>query len=143
MSMPYKACPRCQTPAALACPRCEHCGHFYRTEFAPPDQTQMHYGPRPHPYNPGSTDHAGEPAKVGLIAAMWILTAISMLGSSGGSSMAPYPFLIDMGACAIAIMLVCSPNRSDKWNGVVKLSIEGVAFLLGFAGAFAVRSNGY
>ncbi len=41
MSQPYKQCPSCGTPAALADGSCGKCGHVYRTAFVPPMQTQM------------------------------------------------------------------------------------------------------
>jgi hypothetical protein len=39
--MRAKACPRCQTVAQLDAQQCGGCGHVFRTQFAPPDQTQM------------------------------------------------------------------------------------------------------
>jgi len=41
MSQPYKICPQCQTPAALAAPSCSRCGRQYHTQFTPAPQTQM------------------------------------------------------------------------------------------------------
>ncbi len=37
---PYKICPQCKTGAALDAQFCASCGHQYRTQFIPPDQTQ-------------------------------------------------------------------------------------------------------
>jgi hypothetical protein len=48
MSVPSKACPRCQEPTALESPACARCGHVYRTRFsAGPDQTQLLNPPAP------------------------------------------------------------------------------------------------
>lgn len=52
----YKACPRCHQPAELVAPQCAYCGHVYRTQFAPPDQTQMFCAPTPRPGMSGWRD---------------------------------------------------------------------------------------
>lgn len=36
-----KLCPRCQTRADLYAKSCAHCGHVYRTDYTPTDQTQV------------------------------------------------------------------------------------------------------
>jgi hypothetical protein len=37
----FKACPRYKTPAPVAAPRRSQCGHVYRKQFAPVDDTPM------------------------------------------------------------------------------------------------------
>ena len=41
MTQPYKVCPNCQQPAALSQTACGRCGRPYRTQFAPPNKTQV------------------------------------------------------------------------------------------------------
>lgn len=44
---PYKACPRCQTAAALDAATCSKCGHVFRTKFGPPANQTTVFVPQP------------------------------------------------------------------------------------------------
>jgi len=57
----FKVCPQCQTAAAIDAPHCQACGHVYRTQFLPPDQTQMFQGPPPQGLPPQVTPYQGPP----------------------------------------------------------------------------------
>ena len=48
MQPQLKQCPQCGTPAPLTAASCAHCGRLYRTQFVPPNQTQM-FTPPPNP----------------------------------------------------------------------------------------------
>ncbi len=51
-NQPYKACPKCQTSAVLDAQFCQSCGHKFRTQFTPPDQTQVFNSPQQPPPPP-------------------------------------------------------------------------------------------
>lgn len=44
MAQPYKQCPKCSTVAQVYEPTCAKCGHVFRTQFAPPNQTMFFAG---------------------------------------------------------------------------------------------------
>jgi hypothetical protein len=78
MTAPYKACPKCQAPAVLQAPQCARCGHVFRTQFVPPDQTQMFVGPKKSGWYDGNGPHIlGVALSVvcAVISFFWITTA--------------------------------------------------------------------
>lgn len=46
MSQPHKICPTCHSPAEIQAPQCLACGHGFRTQFAPVDQTRLGFSGR-------------------------------------------------------------------------------------------------
>jgi TM2 domain-containing membrane protein YozV len=77
MSQPYKACPRCATPALLDANSCSKCGHVFSTPFGGPgNQTQMYPGPpqgmpnwqQPYPVAPQVPYTGKEKIPAGLLA---------------------------------------------------------------------------
>jgi len=55
----YKACPACGQQALLAATHCGRCGHAYRRQFVPPNQTQAFIGGQP--VNQTQAFNAGAP----------------------------------------------------------------------------------
>ncbi len=49
---PFKKCPACGLPIQIDAPQCTQCGHQFRTQFAPPNQTQA--------FIPGSLGDQGQ-----------------------------------------------------------------------------------
>ena len=94
-SQPYKQCPRCQQPAALHMPQCGRCGHEYRTQFMPSEQTQMilpspptmqippqqpYYPPPPPQYYAPQALYRGErPDVTGYVIGAILLAFVSLL----------------------------------------------------------------
>lgn len=133
MTAPYKACPKCQTPAALAAPRCERCGHAYRTQFVPPDQTQMFYPGEPFRADRAQYDVA---PNVMLIAVMWLSTVV---GFCFGLVNLWLSAAIGLGSFVAAILLACSRSKTDRANGWTRI---GLGILSGIVTAlWLTRAN--
>jgi hypothetical protein len=79
-----------------------------------------------------------EGANIPLIIMLWMTTLCAMLcfGLVGGG----IALLVDLMAVGCAVALVCTKNTANRVNGWIKLSLEGIAFVVSFMAAAGVFS---
>jgi len=88
----FKACPQCQQPAPLDAPVCSRCGRQFRTQFVPPDQTQMFTSPM----HATRLQQQPKTKYFQIIGIAILITALFGLGAWGTYRyLNPYPFLGD------------------------------------------------
>jgi hypothetical protein len=68
-----------------------------------------------------------------LISIMWTLTAVALVLIVMIRLKPPTPFLLDLPAFVMAIVLAASKNKINRWNGWAKLALEGIGLIIAAA----------
>ena len=127
-----KTCIACRELSPVKAIFCQRCGHRFGEPLPPalpqtPPAASAGAPPRTEPAAPAASPVPAQTrASGGSITTMWLLSLVAWVLFLAGA--APVGILLDLVTVIIALTLVGSRSGTDRTNGWIKLTIEGMGF---------------